>query len=454
MKVSLSMIPCLPIQNQETTIHIELTNSSPEKKDLLLSLSMDNHLPLSSEKQCTVDGNSTTSTQLPWTPETNGWKNLTLTATTTQTNETFSSSITVPVIAKPLYFSWFGYDATLLYANLPQADTKEELDEWKKKGARPWVWKGGTERNTPEEVCTPQEYADYLYAELEEKGATAIHIDEIGGYSDSEISKRVQMEGIRLFKELHPEIFLGLYVCGSLKPSVAHLGTRGKWQAVDLLLLEAYLNYQVPGFHSYTRYAYFDQRINVARDYDALENSIMILGIKGEEEKYRISKEDLEEQVRYIRMNAPEMPGIGFYRVPCPTQGISEFVNSLCLTYFIQPVLTIWERDIFSSEGKIIAGEERTIHAIIHNIGGMDAHNVQVAFYEGDPLYGGIQIGNTLTLDTLPADKGIPLGRYPVEQRWIPKKSGHHEIFVEITPNESTTLLNGRAKHSFFVYNK
>ena len=67
---------------------------------------------------------------------------------------------------------------TLLYQTFPQADTKEELDEWKKKGARPWGVEEGTERNTPEEVCTPQEYADYLYAELEEKGATAIHIDE------------------------------------------------------------------------------------------------------------------------------------------------------------------------------------------------------------------------------------------------------------------------------------
>ncbi|MFA5646319.1 MAG: hypothetical protein WDA18_08205 [Candidatus Ratteibacteria bacterium] len=448
MKISLAMIPRLPIQHKEATIQVMLTNPSSEEKEFFLSLSVDNTVSISSEKKYTIAGNNTICAELPWTPETNGWKKLTLTASNTQKEETLSSSLTVPVIAKPLYFSWFGPDTTLLYANLPHANTKEEQEEWKKKGARPWVWKGAKEGNTP------QEYADYLYAELEENGATAIHIDEIGGYSDTEISKRVQMEGIRLFKKLHPEIFLGLYVCGSLKPVVAHLGSYGKNQVVDLLLLEAYLNYQVPGFHSYTRYAYFDQRINTARDYDALENSIMILGIKGEEEKYRISKEDLEEQVRYIRTHAPEMPGIGFYRVPCLTKEISEFADSLCLTYFIQPVLTIWERDIFSSEGKIIAGEERTIHTIIHNIGGMDAHNVQVAFYEGDPLYGGTKIGRSIYLDTLPADKGIPLGRYPVEQRWVPKKSGHQEIFVEIIPDESTTLLNGRAKRSFFVYDK
>ncbi|MFA7517149.1 MAG: hypothetical protein WC049_09275, partial [Candidatus Ratteibacteria bacterium] len=206
---------------------------------------------------------------------------------------------------------------------------------------------------------------------------------------------------------------------------------------------------------SYTRYAYFDQRILAARDYDALEHSIMVLGTKGMEDSYDITTSDMEEQVRYIRINAPEMPGIGFFTATPRVEGIREFSDNLCRKYYIQPVVTIWDRDIFPLESNLVKGSPVTLQAVIHNIGGMDAKNVKVSFYQGNPLYNGKRIGSSLLLATLPAGKTIPPGKTILTQKWIPSKAGHYEIFVEITPeNSETTLLQGLAYRTLFVQEK
>ena len=445
----INVTPMLPIQGQEARIQTAISNQSNNAVEATVYLQIDNKPVPSATQTLSIAGNEKKEIEWKWTPQENGWREILVTVVEKKTGKKSSGLFRTPVIVKPLYFSWFGNDKSLKYANLVMANKKEDHDYWKLRGATPWRWKGAKTGKTPEE------YADYLYKDLDKIGAKAIHIDEIGGYLDSDIGQRPQIEGCRLFKKNHPDIFLGIYVCGSLKPVVAHLGSTGKKRAADLLILESYLNYQVPSFNSYTRYAYFDQRILAARDYDALEHSIMVLGTKGMEDSYDITTSDMEEQVRYIRINAPEMPGIGFFTATPRVEGIREFSDNLCRKYYIQPVVTIWDRDIFPLESNLVKGSPITLQAVIHNIGGMDAKNVRVSFYQGNPLYNGKRIGSSLLLATLPAGKTIPPGKTIVTQKWIPSKAGHYEIFVEVTPeNSETTLLQGLAYRTLFVQEK
>ncbi|MFA5645235.1 MAG: hypothetical protein WDA18_02625 [Candidatus Ratteibacteria bacterium] len=445
----INVIPILPIQGKEARIQTAIFNQSNNSVEATVYLQIDNKPVPSATQTLSFAGNEKKEIEWKWTPQENGWREILVTVVEKKTGKKSSGLFRTPVIVKPLYFSWFENDKSLRYANLVMVRNKADHDYWQSRGVIPWMWKGAKTGNTPEE------YANYLYKNLDTFGAKAIHIDEIGGYLDSDIAKRPQIEGIRLFKKNHPDIFLGLYVCGSLKPVVAHLGSYGKNQAVDLLLLESYLNYKVPIFNSYTRYTYFDQRILMARDYDALESSLMILGTKGMEDSYDITTSDLEEQVRYIRMHAPEMPGIGFFTATPRIEGIREFADSLCRKYYIQPVITLWDRDVFPLESNLIKGKPVTLQTVIHNIGGMDAKNVRVSFYQGNPLYGGKRIGSSLLLSTVPAGKTIPPGKTIVTQKWTPPKAGYYEIFVEITPeNGETTVLQGFIYRVLFIQEK
>ncbi|MFA5645236.1 MAG: hypothetical protein WDA18_02630 [Candidatus Ratteibacteria bacterium] len=448
--------PLLPIQGQEAIIKSKIHNQSQQELSLLLSLQIYDSDNYCATKQISIAAKSVKEVEWKWVPKKNGWKKLVISATEDKTKKKISSSIQVPVIATPLYFSWFGEDKDLRYANLVMANDKETQNHWKSRGVLPWMVKS-VKRAIPwlkREVKDkgPSElYKEYLHFELDKIGASAIHIDEIGGYSDREISERPHLEGIRLFKKKYPDIFVGLYVCGSLKPSVALLAVKSN-PSVDLLLLESYLNYKVPIFNSYTRYTYFDQRILTARDYDALEHSLMVLGVMGKEDEYELSTFDLEEQVRYIRSEAPEMPGIGFYSAGTKNKELKLFADHLCLKYFIQPVIAFWDRDLFLSDSTPTKGSSVSIKAVIHNIGGMDAEKIKVSFYQGDPLAGGKKIGKSVVVQSLPADKGVPRGKYVVEQIWKPTKVGHHNLFVEVIPEKpGVTLLNGIAKRTVFV---
>jgi parallel beta-helix repeat protein len=76
--------------------------------------------------------------------------------------------------------------------------------------------------------------------------------------------------------------------------------------------------------------------------------------------------------------------------------------------------------------------------ATIHNIGGIDANNIIIQFYEGDPGAGGVQIGPDQTISNIPAGSA---GNAKVS--WdITHKTGTYDIYVIIDPLNTIAETN------------
>jgi hypothetical protein len=273
-------------------------------------------------------------------------------------------------------------------------------------------------------------------------------LDEIGSYDTEKLRQSSVLRGLQQFVQGDgSNYFVALWVSGVVKESHCNIVKNiYRRKGVDLLMLEVYCNYITRELHAYNPYFFFDQGISMVRKQDIISNTVFTLGILEDVKR----KESLEEQVRYIRINAPEMPGIGFYHEK-GAPDVLEFADYLCLKYFIRPVIAGWKHDLIFSNPTPEADKWLTISAKIYNIGGMDSGPVNVNFYCGSPASGGVKIG-TERIASLPAQKGNfqPEGSI-LKTRWKPQK-GYHEIWIEAVPENTTdTILQNVYKKSIYV---
>jgi len=465
--------PRYPLQGQPAEILVTVHNTSKKLiKDVTITIAIADSTQNIGSSQLSLEAEGTNTAHITWTPENNGWHNLSVRASSASTGDEITVTTTIPVLSRQFYFQWYTRnweeERELRWANMVQFRTgkTDTYDYWKGRGMFIYPSLGWSSPKTPE--------AFVKYLERTKKFGGLVY-DELNTKYGRDLTDTPLIVGFQQFTKENPDIFTALYVTGSLNPTMANLSRRmpfnhfddntPKKTGVDLLLLESYHNYQITSFNSRTPYAYFDQRIGIARDYDVLEYSIMILGYAGVEDPkqekrgrgpYWVKPYELEDQVRYIRRHAPEMPGIGFYGHPLSKDIIDwnamvRFADELCLKYFVKPVITIWDRDIQLTPTTPHNGNEVTLVATIHNIGGMDAKDVLVSFYDGNPLYNGQRIGQIHRIKKIPADEGMPLGRFVVKQNWT-AKSGHREIFVTVTSDsDEVTLLDTIAKRCIMV---
>lgn len=441
-----SISRAIPVEGEKITLGIEIKNQAEKQLDnvgveFLVEKDKQTTNILSRELKGLVPGKAET-IEAVWVPETNGLYELSVIVKSGKEMTVFTRQ--VPVVVKKLYFCWWGAPLETCYVNIALAgETKEGAEGWKKRGVIPCLWKG-------KQKVSAEDFVKYLEGGFDKIPAEGIMFDEIGWYEKTPYIENM-LQGFKDFKKKHPEIPTFVYVPGSLKPELCNIAENPyrKEGAVDLLMLEAYFNYQVPEFNSYTRQAYFDQRINMARDYDVLTSSIMILGINDRPGIYTTTPEDLEDQFVYIRKHAPEMPGIGFFKSPSP---VDKFADELVFKYFISPVVTSWDRDILFSNHSPKAGEEITVFANLYNIGGMDASNVKAKFSAGDPEYGGRQIGEEIHIAKLSAKSGVPPGAIKISTRWKPAKKGNQTIFLELSCDDpAVTILDGKVQRTILV---
>jgi len=447
-----SISKAVPVEGDKIALGIEIKNLAEKQlENVSVEFFMEKDKQaakiLSRELKSLPPGKAET-VEATWVPETNGLYELAVVVKSGGEKETFTRR--VPVVVKKLYFCWWTSletckEKNIEYVNIAYVGkTKEGVEGWKKRGAIPCLWKGiGKEKSA-------EDFVKYLEGGFDKIPAEGIMFDEIGWYEKTPYGEDM-LQGFKDFKKKHPEIPTFVYICGSLKPELCNIAKNPyrKEGAVDLLMLEAYFNYQIPGFNSYTRPAYFDQRINMARDYDVLTSSIMILGINDRPGIYTTTPEDLEDQVIYIRKHAPEMPGIGFFGTHTAVDVVAD---ELIFKYFISPVVTSWDRDILFSNHSPKAGEEITIFANLYNIGGMDAKGVQARFYAGDPEYGGRQIGEEINIAKISAKEGVPSGVKKISTGWKPAKKGNQTIFLELACDDpAVTILEGKIKRTILV---
>ena len=98
----------------------------------------------------------------------------------------------------------------------------------------------------------------------------------------------------------------------------------------DLVMLESYVGNQ-------QQYWWIASQVWSARKFGILPKTIVVLGLgKGGNpgENWAETKEELEQQIRFVRLIAPESPGIGFFG---GTRELLTAADALCAHFFDFP---------------------------------------------------------------------------------------------------------------------
>jgi len=434
--------PMLPIQGKSAKIAVKVHSSATTEQTVKVSISQ-KEAPIG-EQTVNIKQQGTAMVEFDWTPADNGTHQFEVNAT--GSDGTVTAKTSVPVISRPLYFPWFGGHTSesleLKYANVVLSGKPEQFDYWRNRGAIPCLWKGALKDKTPEQ------YTAYLSEGLgnPEKGPAGIMIDEMGGYDPAEIVTYPFFKGLVDFNKINPQYFTALWICGSLQIPYCNI-TKNVYRktGVDLLMLECYSNFQVVEFSSFSRFSYYDQRIQTARQQDVLSNTVMTIAIEGHADKFNLKPYEIEDEVRYIRRQAPEMPGIGYFLSETKTPELRPWADDLCYRYFIAPVLQVWAHDIQFTSRNVKVGDKLEVLAGVNNIGATDARGVKVKVYADSR-----QIAEE-TID-IPALRSLGVPRaIQVKTQYTAEKSGYVKFRVEIIPAPGQTLLDGSAENTIFI---
>lgn len=439
----LSVFPRFPVQGQNTEIIVSLPGKTMLQTDKLNGeLTFTARGEKFSTRHVFARQGESLQFKASWQPPVNGFGCLKARLTMPDGSQ-FEAAAEFTVLGKSLFMPWWIGEKELndRVTNLTHVLSKPEAgDYWRKRGVVPCVWKGTKFDNA-------EKYAEYLAENLPPD--FGILIDELGYYEFSEGKKEI-IKGIKLFKEAHPEVPVYVYVCGSLKPETCMLVKNAyRKSGCDKLLLEAYHDYQMPEFNAYLQDKYFDQRLDTARNYDVLQNCIMILGIVGKQ-GYNLSPALMEQQFRYVRMNAPEVTGIGFYKAI--DADLTAAVNELCYKYFIAPVLTSWDKDIITPDTDLRVNGKARVMVKIYNIGATDAGPVKVRLSACDPDNGNTILIAERKLEKVSVKEGVPSGMAELSFDWVPTHAGYTELIAEFLPEDGlSTILNGRISRTVYV---
>lgn len=463
-----------------TDVPIDLTLTDRDGKELTTHRAM-----------IDVKAADSTSIAVEWTPEANGFYRFSVMidaeeqiAESDEKNNTASWEF--PVVFRRLYFNKWGADIKdLRYLNMSSVGYYTP-EYWHRFGSIALHWAGA--RIDPDDPEAAKSYIEHV-GKLLGDGYDGIIIDEIGAYAGPGIRKTARMwEGI--FQDLrnnHPQMELWIWNSGALRPELAEVYRR----AGAIVLLELYEEWFTAAFHTHSFHSYLDLGISAARRADLLNldgsphATILCPGVS----HYHggMARDQIEDQVRYIKKQAPEAPGISFYggddEWSVALDSLNGFLDELCLKYYIMPVVTVSPHWIWLSDYGPVAGDEITVRTRIHNVGAMEAREVQVRIYArriatnhrrliSEVALPRIGVGFVTVEPDEPFEatvenrvppvtwksvdgirvpmRGAPaavrLDRQIVEAKWKPETSGHYRLEVEVTPSTQFTLLEGYAE--------
>lgn len=439
--------PNLPLEDSEAQVTVRVRNNGENPLyDVELSLTDSVSGAVIGSSRIDLPPQGSAKKEFVWKTGPNGFRQLR--AVARHGDNQAIADLKIPVISRPLYFPWFGGDTPagrkLRYANVVMARDQAQFTYWHERGVLPCLWKGVDRKKTA------ADYAAYLRQGLADPatGAAGIMIDEMGGYDNNEILNSNYFIGFKQFLDNNPQYFTALWCCGSLQPAYCNISRNvyRKDKGINLLMLECYSNFQVVEFSSWKRFDYFDQRIFIARQQDVLSNTVMTLAIDGNKERFNLFGYEIEDQLRYVRRHAPEMPGVGFFHVETKSPELVPVADDLCRKYFIAPVVQVWQEDLQFAPVTPKAGEKFQILAGVHNIGAMDAPGVVVTIrVDGKPVK-----RETVTLPAL--KKGEAPRPVQVLAEYRADVPGYRTIQVEVLPGAGQTLLDGQAERMVYVH--
>jgi hypothetical protein len=256
-------------------------------------------------------------------------------------------------------------------------------------------------------------------------------IDEIG-FDYGGLMDQKAATILRQAKQNKPELSLAVWDMRGPIPQVLAETYR---DVADLVMFESYV-------HSSKSYWYIATQVWSARRYGLLPKTIVVLGVgKGGNpgEEWAQTKEELEQQIRFVRMIAPESPGIGFYsgtpdllysadaicthyfHLPTNGSGLPPEVRALARTFsrhYEKPMLVAspdFVEPNFNDDGNGI-GRPTFMRPYIINLGDTDANNVTVRLRNRPELGGKVFAQGVIPL--IPARKEA-VGVLPVSDPWL-----------------------------------
>jgi hypothetical protein len=258
-----------------------------------------------------------------------------------------------------------------------------------------------------------------------------VMIDEFGfdyGGGIDEKSARI----LRQTKRRKPELALTVFhMRGPIPPVLAE----SYRDVADLVMLESYMG----GKQSYWWLAC---QVWSARRFGILPKTIAVLGVgKGGNpgENWAQTKEELEQQVRFLRLVGPESPGVGFYAgtpellaaadalgarffdIPTDGAGLPADVLAIARTFssrYEKPTLVVSPALVqpnYNEDGSGHLTEPQTMRPYLINLGDQDAHDVEIRL-RNPPAQGGDVFAEG-TVPLIPK-RSAAMGIIPVTGHW------------------------------------
>jgi hypothetical protein len=221
-----------------------------------------------------------------------------------------------------------------------------------------------------------------------------IMIDEFGfDFGGNVDEKSAQI--LRATKHKKPELGLAVWDMRGPIPQVLAEAYR---DSADLIMLESYVG-------SARQYWFIASQVWSARHYGILTKTIPVLGLgKGGNpgEVWAATKDELEQQICFVRLIAPESPGVGFYsgtpellraaddmsaqffRYPTDGTGLPAEVRDLAKTFsrrYEKATLVVSPSFVepnYNEDGSGKMAEPKMMRAYVINLGDEDARNVKI----------------------------------------------------------------------------
>jgi hypothetical protein len=220
-----------------------------------------------------------------------------------------------------------------------------------------------------------------------------VMIDEFGfDYGGRMDEKSAQI--LRQAKRRKPELALAVWEMRGPIPKVLAEAYR---DVADLVMMESYVGDK-------KQYWSIASQVWSARRYGILPKTIVVLGVgKGGNpgENWAQTKEELEQQIRFVRLIAPESPGVGFYSgtaellahadalcarfsdLPTDGSGLPADLRALATTFSSRhekPTLVVSPDLVepnYTEDGHGMV-EPKMMRPYLINLGDQDAQNVKV----------------------------------------------------------------------------
>jgi hypothetical protein len=257
-----------------------------------------------------------------------------------------------------------------------------------------------------------------------------IMIDEFGfDYGGRMDEKSAQI--LRQTKRQKPELALAVWEMRGPIPKVLAEAYR---DVADLVMMESYVGDK-------KQYWWIASQVWSARRYGILAKTIVVLGVgKGGKpgENWAQTKEELEQQIRFVRLIAPESAGVGFYGgtpellagadalcarfsdLPADGAGLPPDVLALATTFSSRhekPTLVVSPDLVepnYTEDGKGLV-EPKTMRPYLINLGDRDAQNVRVRLC--NPLDKGGDVFAQGVVPLIPK-RSEAIGVLPVTAEW------------------------------------